>query len=364
MSLSICPWKYGKRWVYSITYDEALADLHRFAIPMHEKYGIPGHVEVVVGQMGEIRNIGNSSFNGYRHMNAGELRDLLARGWGAGNHSWSHEVITPETVDREIGDAKKVLEEALGEPIILYCSPGDNTNMSDHVLEACRNYGYLGAMSLTDALNLPGDELFWINRTALHDHYYPPFYSAYDPYRNIRQAQAVQGWLIDYCHCPLETAVHPNKDCSEAQLRQRLETILSEGGDDVWCAVPEEALSYHLMRRHARIETVGGDGPEDAGTRGEDAGTGGDAGEMGGGATGRNDVKVQRYRINLPEMPNQVPYRSLTLEASVPAAWCRDPRVTVDGRELAAEVVRPGVLRVTTLVQDGTKVKIGKPSLS
>ena len=52
--------------------------------------------------------------------------------------------------------AKQVLEEALGEPIILYCSPGDNTNMADHVLEACRRYDYLGAMSLTDALNLPG----------------------------------------------------------------------------------------------------------------------------------------------------------------------------------------------------------------
>ena len=366
MSLSISPWKYGKRWVYSITYDEALADLHRFAIPMHEEYGIPGHVEVVVGQMGEVRNIGNSSFNGYRHMNADELRDLLARGWGVGNHSWSHEIITPEMVDREIDQAKEVLEEALGESIILYCSPGDNTNMADHVLEACRNYGYLGAMSLTDALNLPGDELFWINRTALHDHYYPPFYSAYDPYRNIRQAQAVQGWIIDYCHCPLETAVHPNKDCSEAQLRQRLETVLSEGGDSVWCAVPEEVLSYHLMRRHARIEAVAGDGPEDAGTSDDDGEMAGGAtaggatagGATAGGATVGGNISSQRYRIVLPELPDQVPYRSLTLEANVPAAWCRDPRVTVEEQELAAEVVRPGVLRVTTLVRDGTEVEV------
>ena len=332
MNLSICPWKYGKRWVYSITYDEALADLHRFAIPMHEEYRIPGHVEVVVGQIGEIRHIGNSSFNGYRHMNGAELRDLLARGWGVGNHSWSHEVITPEMVDREIGEAKAVLEEALGEPIIFYCSPGDNTNMADHVLAACRRNGYLGAMSLTDALNLPVDELFWVNRTALHDHYYPPFYSAYDPYRNIRQAQAMQGWIIDYCHCPLETAVHPNKDCSESQLRQRLETVLSEGGDAVWYAVPEEVLSYHLMRRHARIEEVGG---------GESEAT-----------------NALSYRITLPEIPEQVPYRSLTLEIGVPAAWCRDPRVIVDGQELAGEVVRPGVLRVTTQVKDGTEIEI------
>ncbi len=53
-----------------------------------------------------------------------------------------------------------------------------------------------------------------------------------------------------------------------------------------------------------------------------------------------------------------MPYRTLTLEAGVPAAWCRDPRIVVDGRELAAEVVRPGVLRVTAPVRDGTEVGV------
>ena len=75
MSLKICDWKHGKRWVYSITYDEALADLHRFAVPIHEEYGMPGHVEVVVGQLGEIRRVGQSSYNGsvsYTHLRAHE----------------------------------------------------------------------------------------------------------------------------------------------------------------------------------------------------------------------------------------------------------------------------------------------------
>ena len=60
MSLRICDWKYGKRWVYSITYDEALIDLHRFAVPYHEEFGIPGHLEVVVGQIGAVRQIDGS----------------------------------------------------------------------------------------------------------------------------------------------------------------------------------------------------------------------------------------------------------------------------------------------------------------
>ena len=124
MSLSICPWKYGKRWVYSITYDEALADLHRFAVPMHEEYGIPGHVEILVGQMGQIRKAGNSSYNGFRHMDGEELRDLLARGWGVGNHSWSHEVITPEMVGR--GDRPR------------QAGPGGSPRRTDHPLLLAR----------------------------------------------------------------------------------------------------------------------------------------------------------------------------------------------------------------------------------
>ena len=98
-----------------------------------------------------MRQIGQSSYNGFHHMDGAELKDLIARGWGVGNHSWSHEIITPETVEQEVGQAKEVLEQAIDAPILLFCSPGDNTNMADHVLDACRRHGYLGAMSLTDA---------------------------------------------------------------------------------------------------------------------------------------------------------------------------------------------------------------------
>ena len=326
MSLEVCNWKHGKRWVYSITYDEALADLHRFAVPMHEEYCIPGHVEVVVGQLGKVRAIGDSSYNGFRHMNGGELRDLLACGWGVGNHSWSHLQIEEEMVDRELLQAKEVLEEAIGAPVHIYCAPGDNSNMSDHVLTACRDLGYLGAMSLTDALNRPGDELFWLNRMALHDQYYGPFFSEFDPFRNIRHAQEDGGWIIDYCHCPLEEPVHPNKDCSERQLRQRFETVLTEGGEDVWCAVPEEVLFYHLCRRCVEIETLS------------------------------DTAEEKRYRLSFDRLSGRVDRRELTFEVEVPSAWCYFPRVRVNGASRSAELVRPGLLRVTVEVEEGMEL--------
>ncbi len=326
MSLHICNWKHGKRWVYSITYDEALIELHRFAVPIHEEYGIPGHLEAVVGHLGKIRQLGASSYNGFRHMSGEEMRDMIARGWGVGNHSWSHEVIKPDMVDREIGEARKVLEEAIGSPVTLFCSPGNNVNMADHVLAACRKHGYLGAMSLTDALNRPGDELFWLNRTALHDQFYEPFYSEFDPFRNIRHAQEDGGWIIDYCHCPLEKPVHRNKDCSESQLRRRFETVLSEGNDEVWCAVPEEVMFYHLTRRHTRIETIA-DTPQE-----------------------------KRYRLRFDGLSERVACRTLTLDADVPAAWCREPKVWVNGDAQPASLVWPRSLRATVDVADGMEI--------
>jgi peptidoglycan/xylan/chitin deacetylase (PgdA/CDA1 family) len=329
MSLRSCAWKYDKRWVYSITYDEALSELHRFVVPHHEEYGIPGHVEAVAGHIGEIRQIGQSSYNGYHHMGPPELRDLVARGWGVGNHTWSHEVVKPDMVEREIGEAKEVLEQAICAPVPLYCAAGSNVNMADHVLDACRKYGYLGAMSITDALNRPGEEIFWLNRTPLHDQYYEPFYSEFDPYRNIRHAQADQGWIIDYCHCPLEKPIHRNKDCSEAQLRRRFEAVLSEGGDAVWCANPDEVIYYHTTRRHTRIEAVS------------------------------ETPQEQVYRLHFADMPEQVPYHTLTLEAYVPAAWCQNPIVLVNGERHTAELARPRHLRLTLEVADGMELKFG-----
>ena len=199
--------------------------------------------------------------------------------------------------------------------------------MADHVLSACRAFGYLGAMSITDALNRPADELFWLNRTALHDQFPGVFFNEFDPFRQIRHAQEEGGWIIDYCHCPLEEPVHRNKDCSESQLRRRFDAVLGEGGDDVWCAVPEEAIFYHLTRRHTRIETLT-DTPEE-----------------------------KRYRLRMEGLSQGVACRTLTLDAEVPAAWCRLPRVCVDGEPRPASLVRPGVLRVTVDVADRMELK-------
>jgi hypothetical protein len=332
MSLRIADWKHGKRWAYSITYDEALAELYEFAVPIHDSLGIPGHVEAVAGHVGVVRQLGQSSYNGFHHMSGAQMREMLDRGWGVGCHSWSHEIITPETVEREVGEAKTRLEEAIGAPVRLFCSPGDNTNMADHVLAACRRHGYLGAMSITDAPNWPADELFWLNRTPLHEQLYPPFYSAYDPFRNIRYAQEQGGWIIDYCHCPLAAAVHPNKDCTAEHLRLRLETVLAEGRGDVWTANPDDVIQYHLLRRHTTIREI------------------------------LQTDREQTYSIAISELPAAVVSRTLTFDLEVPADWPSTPAICIDGIPLIPERAADGVLRFMAEIRNGSEARISATS--
>jgi len=327
MSLDICTWKDDKTWVYSITYDEALSDLHKFAIPIHEELGIPGHVEVVVGQMGQIRNIGNLSFNGYKHMGAEELKELLARGWGVGNHSWSH-LDVEDDLDRELRRAKEVLEEAVERRVTIYCSPGDNHNMSDPILDACRKYGYLGAMSLTDAVNCPEDEIFWLNRCPNIHMGWKPFFSAFNPWRRIRQAQEMGGWIIDYCHCPLEDPVHESKDVSHHELRRRLETILAEGGQDVWLAMVDEVIDYHNVRRRAAVETK------------------------------QDDETVLCYRIACDNLPQAVTCRDLTLAVEIPESWGGVARVTANGKQVEFRIGGPDRLLVTISLDEAVELRV------
>jgi len=258
LELTTAIWKYAKRWTYSITYDEALSDLYKFVVPVHDALGIPGHVEVVAGQIGQLRNISNSSYNGMKHMDAAELRDIMSRGWGVGAHSWSHEIVM-DNPERELRKAKAAIESAIGRRVTIYTAPGSNANLTSEVIEKAKEYGYIAGASITDNLNLPDSEdLFWISRPPLHEKFSDLYDSAFDPYKRIQQSKQLQGWLVDYLHCPLEKAIHDYKDCTAAHHKERMETVAEEGRYDCWFANPDDVVDYRYMRRASSVEQCAG----------------------------------------------------------------------------------------------------------
>ena len=75
-------WKNGKRWVYSVTYDEGCADLLRHVVPLHRTYGIPGHVALVAGQVGVFRHLALHPPEGRRVVEERSQPLVLARQLG------------------------------------------------------------------------------------------------------------------------------------------------------------------------------------------------------------------------------------------------------------------------------------------
>ena len=260
-NITVSKWKYAKEWVYSVTYDEALYELHKFVIPHHEEFGIPGHVEVVSGHIGMIRQIGSSSYNGFRHMSGAELRELLSYGWGAGCHSWSHGDVAAD-FELELLKARETLEDAVGQPITVYTAPGSNVNLKPDIAEKAKEYGYLAGMGIFDQLNRADsdtEDLFLLQRPPLHEKFSDLYESEFDAYKRITQAKKSNGWIIDYLHCPLETAAHDFKDCTAAHHFERLKAVAEEGKYDCWFANPDDAVDYRYMRRHVSFENLGGD---------------------------------------------------------------------------------------------------------
>ena len=328
IEISVSTWKYGKDWVYSITYDEGLSDLSRFVIPNHQEFGIPGHVEVVAGQIGEIRNCGQSSYNGMKHMDAGELRGLLNMGWGVGSHSWSHGIVM-DNPELELLKSKIAIEEAIGHPVTVYTSCGCNDNLTPEVLEKIQEYGYLAGVSITDDINYPDTEdILWVNRVPIHEHFWGPFDSYFDAYKRIRQAQKEHGWIVDYCHCPLETPVHGYKDCSAAHHRERLQTIAEEGGASCWYANPDDVVDYRYMRRHAEIKRV--DSPS-----------------------------AQSFEISLDGLPDQVVCRELTFEVRTPCTP-ESLEVRIGDRSVDLVPARAGIHHFTTDVHHGMQLTLSE----
>ena len=242
-------WHGGKRWVYSITYDEGCELLLEHALPVHRRFGIPGHVALVASQIGVPRNCPGSSYDGMMILSRQQIHMLRAEGWGVSCHGMTHAGITPQNAGYEVVESRTTLEEALDMPITMFCVPGSNESYPA-ARAVAEEAGYDSIMTIYDDVNTSETDLLRLHRCPLHTQYPPPFYSAYDPYRRLHQAIDCGGWVIDYCHCPTPgKPIHPHKDCTVEELERRFETVLRVGADEVWLAEPNEVVSCMLERR-------------------------------------------------------------------------------------------------------------------
>jgi peptidoglycan-N-acetylglucosamine deacetylase len=86
------------------------------------------------------------AYDGLTLLTGRDLRSLRSDGLEIGAHSVSHRNLanlTEAELDREVQDCKSTLEQALGEPVRMFCYPNGRYNMS--VIQRVRKAGYEGA---------------------------------------------------------------------------------------------------------------------------------------------------------------------------------------------------------------------------
>ena len=82
--LRVETWKYGWRWVYSVTYDEGVPTLLQHALPLHRKHAMPGTVALDAERYCRRRRTPSKAQNDGEHeryLNLNEVRELQRHGW-------------------------------------------------------------------------------------------------------------------------------------------------------------------------------------------------------------------------------------------------------------------------------------------
>lgn len=259
--LTVCRFMDDAPFAYSITYDEGFIDVLANAWPIHERYGIPGHLDVVAGQLGRRRDCFGSSLNGLFHMGAEHLRFLVSRGWSVGNHSYSHYSFPAQPgldMYREIVHSKYLLEDRLGVPISHFAIPNDvhNYEPARPLLERA---GYLSCQHIEGGVNYDGADLLRLGnfmlasgpvrpRPGWPEKLYPG---------KIRLEAVRDGWLCETTHMVQPDPIQDWKNISAADLEKRFREIRETGGGRAWTATPVDVVDYILLRRGTKIRPAG-----------------------------------------------------------------------------------------------------------
>lgn len=308
MSVEVCRWKHGNAFAYSITYDEGFVELIDHALPVHQKYGVPGHLVMVAGQLGQLRDIPSSTYHGLRyHLSPPQMRDLMQEGWSVGDHSMTHGDLNIDTYT-EVVESKKLLEEAIGEPVNAFHLPGANFSFAP-AARYLEEAGFLAVFFANDGVNSFDPDLFALSRTLLYVvegepfcPLYSPFPRMYDPYYRLHEALDSGGWIVDITHSVEPVPLALWKDGTPDILDARFDCLRRVGGGREWAAEPEEIIDYILMRRAVSVTT----GPVEPGRL--------------------------SFRVELGNVPEQVKCREISVAAKLSPVPSDCPTILIEGQ--------------------------------
>lgn len=332
--LRVETWKHGWRWVYSITYDDAVRSLLEFALPLHRQHGVPGMVSVNAELLAEGGQLRLSSRGGdpERCLNVGEIQELQRQGWSVASLGQTRgqarddgRAPTRGTPTRE---ARETLEKLVDAPVTML-----TVSTIDHhhgILPAeVQAAGILAVFTLEDRLNYNhvDEDFHALGRLAMYTVEGLPLPArTYDPYWRLHQAFDTEGWLVDSAQLISEDPVDPERDITPALLAERFAKVAEVG--NVWAATPADVIDYILTRRAAHPRGY------------------------------RATEEAIGFWMEALRIPERVQNRELTFTMDVPPAW-QNPHVTSDGAAVAdVAQLAENRIRFTLPVHDGQQMRI------
>ncbi len=258
--LTVCRFKNDAPFAYSITYDEGFIDVLANAYPIHKKLDIPGHLDVVAGQLGRRRDCFGSSLNGIFHMDAEHLRFLISEGWSVGNHSYSHFSYPHHPgldMYREVVYSKYYLEDQIGIPVTHFAVPNDKFNYMP-ALPYIKQAGYLSCQHIEGGVNYDDVDLLKIGNFMVASGKIRPRTGWPEKLltKNIDLKAVKDGWLCETTHLVQPYPVQDWKNISADDLKKRFEKMLEISKGKVWAATPNEVVDYILLRRNTKVKKL------------------------------------------------------------------------------------------------------------
>jgi peptidoglycan/xylan/chitin deacetylase (PgdA/CDA1 family) len=151
-----------------LTFDDAYADLTKYAFPTLRRYGFGGVALVVTGQMGGTNAWDTARGSGtHALMSSSQIQEWAAQGIEFGAHGRTHVDLTTlvaHSLSNEVEGSAADLSDLLGIPTAAFAYPYGAFN--DAVRDCVKDYFEL-AFTTEEGLNDPGTDLYTLRRTMV-----------------------------------------------------------------------------------------------------------------------------------------------------------------------------------------------------
>lgn len=153
----------------AVTFDDALAGVHRHALPVLADEGVPATMFAVVDRLGLPADWWPASGP---LMPAAALRELADAGWRIGSHTATHPslpTLGPDALAAELAGSRAALADLVGQPVDVLAYPQGHHDRG--VRAAATSAGYRAAVTFLNGRVTPGLDPLRLPRLTMGPHH-------------------------------------------------------------------------------------------------------------------------------------------------------------------------------------------------